>query len=186
MKVSIGVSNHHVHLTREDLDIVYGKGYQLTVHKMINQPGQYAAEERVDIKINGRELKGLRIVGPERDYTQVEVTQTDCNYFETSCPIRDSGDLKGATLVEITGPNGTVKRECAIIADRHIHVTKEIRKEKGLENIDMVKVKFENGVILDEVRIKETKTAYYEMHIDRDDSNEYDIQNGDIGEIIYE
>lgn len=186
MKVTIGISNHHVHLNKEDLDMLFGKDYILTKYKDINQPGQYSCQESIDIRVNDKELNNLRIVGPVREYTQVELTKTDCEYLQIDAPMRDSGDLNNSAILEIVGPKGSIIKNCGIIADRHIHVTKEIRKEKGLENIDFVKVKLNSGKILDNVRIKETKAAYYEMHIDRDDSSKYDVQNGDIGEIIYE
>ena len=186
MKITIGISNHHVHITKDDLDILFGKNYELTKYKDINQPGQYSTVEKVDIKINDKIISDFRIVGPVREYTQVELTKTDCEYLQIDAPMRDSGNLKNAAILEIIGPQGSIIKNSGIIADRHIHVTKKIRKEKELENIDFVKIKLNSGKILDNVRIKETKEAYFEMHIDTDDSNEYNIKNGDIGEIIYE
>lgn len=186
MKVTIGISNHHIHITKDDLDILFGNNYKLTKYKDINQPGQYSTVEKVDIKVNDKIISDFRIVGPVREYTQVELTKTDCEYLKIDAPVRDSGDLNDSSILEIMGPKGSVIKKCGIISDRHIHVTKDIRKQKNLEDIDMVKIKLSDGTILDNVRIKETKEAYFEMHIDTDDSNKYDVQNGDIGEIIYE
>ena len=184
MKVSIGVSNHHVHLTKEDYDILFDE--EMTVRNNINQPGQFASNQMVDIIGEKGELKNLRVLGPFRDYTQVEISKTDAYKLGINPPVRDSGDLRGAIMVTIIGPKGSIEREAAIIADRHIHVDKKIRQEKKLEGIDFVKVKVEGekGGILDDVRLKDSDDAYFEMHLDTDDANAFLLKNNDEVEII--
>lgn len=186
MNIEIGVSNHHVHLNRDDLEILFGKGYELTFFKDLKQPGQFAAVEKVDVKTDKSILNGLRILGPVRDYTQVELSKTDSYILGIDPPVRSSGNLSGASVVEIVGPLGSVTKECAIIADRHIHITKEQRDEYGLNGVDEVSVKIDTvkGGIIDHVKIKESNVAYFEMHIDTDDANAFLLKNGSVVEIL--
>lgn len=186
MKVTIGVSNHHVHLTEDDFKILFGNDAKLGFVKDLNQPGQFASSEKVDIKVFEKELKGLRILGPFRSYTQVELSKTDCRYLKIDAPVRESGSLSGAVNVTIVGPKGSIERNAAIIADRHIHITKEMREAYGLVGIDKVSVKISTskGGIFEHVKIKESPNSYYEMHIDTDDANGFLIENGIDGEII--
>lgn len=186
MKVTIGVSNHHVHVTKEDFEILFGKEVSLEKIKDLNQPGQFACSQKVDIKTEKGQLKGLRILGPFRSYTQVELSQTDCRGLKITAPVRTSGQLEGATSVEIIGPCGSIVREAAIIADRHIHITREDREKYGLMNVSSVRVAIasEKGGIFDHVMIKEAPNSYFEMHIDTDDANGFLIENGQEGEIL--
>lgn len=187
MKVTIGISNRHVHLTEEHLKILFGDDYELTVYKPINQPGQFASNSFVNIKTDKATIEHVRVIGPVRDYTQVEISRTDAYQLGINPPVRDSGDLDNSETVTLIGPNGTLlATNSTIIADRHIHVTKEHRKLYGLEDKEYVSVLVpgEKGGILSNVRIKETEKAYYEMHIDTDDANAFLIKNGDVVEII--
>lgn len=185
MKVSVGISNRHVHLTKEDFKELFGED-ELTLYKAINQPEQFAAENKVDIVGPKRTLKGLRILGPFRAYTQVELSQTDCRTIGIQAPIRTSGDLKGATEVEIVGPKATIKRKAAIIANRHIHIDSETRSKYGLRIVDKVSLKVpgEKATVLQNVYIKESNPAYYELHIDTDDANACQLENGQELQII--
>lgn len=186
MKVTIGVSNRHVHLTKEDFEILFGKDASLTKYKDINQPGQYACCERVDIISDNSTLTGLRILGPFRKYTQVELSKTDCRSLKIDAPVRLSGELDNAGVVTIVGPKGEVKKSCAIIADRHIHVTKRDRDRLNLNGIDEVKVRVNTpkGGEFFSVKVRESEESFYEMHIDTDDANSFLIDNGQEGEII--
>jgi len=186
MKVTIGVSNHHVHLTEDDFKILFGNDANLGFVKNLNQPGQFASSEKVDIQVGDKVLKDLRVLGPFRVYTQVELSKTDCRLLKINAPVRESGFLEGAAKVTIIGPMGKIERNAAIIADRHIHITKEQREKLGLKNIDEVSVKVssEKGGIFEHVKIKEASNSYYEMHIDTDDANGFLIENGMDGEII--
>lgn len=185
MEVSVGISNHHVHLTDNDFKKLFGN-LELEIKRKLNQPGQFASNLTVDIKGPKGILENLRVLGPNRDYTQVEVSKTDCYKIGIDAPVRDSGDLEGASVVSIIGPNGIVEKPCAIIADRHIHVDKNILKENSLVGIKEVSVKIlgEKSGIINHVRLKESKEAYFELHLDTDDGNAFLLKQGDIVEII--
>lgn len=184
MRVSVGISNHHVHLTEEDLNLLFG--YPLTVRNNLKQPGQFASNQIVDVIGPKGEIKGLRVLGPTRSYTQVEVSKTDCYKLGISAPVRDSGDLENASVLTIVGPKGSVSRACGIIATRHIHLDSVMRKEKGLENVLEVSVKIPGikGGIINHVHLKESKEAYFEMHLDTDDANAFLLKNDDEVEIL--
>lgn len=184
MEISVGISNHHVHLTKEDLDILFGT--KLEVRNKLKQPGQFASNQVVTVVGPKGELKNLRVLGPVRAYTQVEVSKTDCYKLGIDAPIRDSGDLEGASVLKIIGPKGEIEKPCAIIATRHIHLTLEMKKEKGLENLDEVSVKIPGpkGGILNHVHLKVSNEAYFEMHLDTDDGNAFLLKNDNIVEII--
>lgn len=187
MKVTIGVSNHHVHVTKEHLDILYGEGYQLTPKKTLNQIGQYASEETVTIQTKKSEMHNIRILGPVRPYTQVEISKTDAIKLGLNPPLRESGEVKDSSPITIIGPKGTVElTEGCIIATRHIHITPEEAKEKGLENVKEVQVRVDGpkGGIMDHVSVKIAPNSYYEMHIDTDDANAHFLSNQDEVEII--
>lgn len=184
MQVSVGISNHHVHLSENDLKLLFDE--ELEIRNELKQPGQFASNQLVDIIGPKGEIKGLRVLGPARSYTQVEVSKTDCYKLGINAPIRDSGDLEGASVLKIIGPKGEVEKSCGIIATRHIHLTLEMKKEKGLENLDEVSVKIPGpkGGILNHVHLKVSNEAYFEMHLDTDDGNAFLLKNDDIVEII--
>ena len=182
-KVSIGVSNHHVHLTKETLEILFGKGYELTKRNDLNQYGQYACLETVILKTDKGILENVRIIGPVRNYTQVELLQTDCDGLGVNPPVRNSGDLEGSEKITIIGPKGMVNLEKGcIIANRHIHInTKDNIKYKEDQ---IVRVKLDSGIILDNVHIKIAPNFYYEMHINKDEAILYDLKNKDVVTIL--
>ena len=187
MKVSIGVSNRHVHLTREHLNILFGEGYELQKKVDVKQPGQFAATDVVTIKTDKSEINNVRILGPLREYTQVEISKTDAYKLGLNPPVRDSGDLNDSEGIIIIGPKGNViMDEGCIIANRHIHLSTKQAQMYGLENKGFVNVKIdgEKGGILFNVKLKVSDEAYFEMHIDTDDANAHLIKNEDIGEII--
>lgn len=187
MKISIGVSNIHVHLTREHLDILFGEGYELDKRNDLTQPGQFASNDKVTIKTEKSEINNVRIVGPVRSYTQVEISKTDAYKLGLNPPVRDSGDVENSSPITIIGPKGEVNLESGcIIPTRHIHLTREHARMYGLENKEMVNVKIygEKGGIISNVHLKVSDEAFFELHIDTDDANAHLVKNGDIGEII--
>lgn len=184
MKVSVGISNRHVHLTEQDLYILFGLGYELNRKVDINQPGQYAAYETVIIKTDKDVIDNVRILGPIRDYTQVEISKTDAYKLGINPPLRDSGDLEGSSVVTIIGPKGEVTKPCCILVRRHIHVTKEQKEMYNLPDVVSVKISGDRGGIFDEVYVKVNEKSYYEMHIDTDEANAFGIKNNDMVEII--
>ena len=133
MKVRIGVSARHVHVTKEDLNTLFGEGYELTKKVDLTQPGQYACNEQVTLKGPKGEIERVRILGPERGETQVEISRTDSFKLGVKPPVRNSGDLEGAAEITIVGPKGEVTKNAAIIAARHVHATPADAKKYGFE-----------------------------------------------------
>ena len=187
MKVLLGVSNKHVHLNEEDFKVLFND-IELENIKDLVQPGQFVSNLFVDVKTDAGELKHLRVIGPLRDYTQVELARTDTFKLKINPPIRTSGDLEGASPITIVGPAGEITKECAIIANRHIHIDKKTREELNLVGVDKVKIVIpgEKGAILDKVYIKESEPAALELHLDTDDANAVLAKTGDMIEVITE
>lgn len=185
MKVSVGISNRHVHLSKEDLELLFGTN-PLTKKGDLKQPGMFACNEVVTIKGPKNSIEKVRILGPCRDYTQVEVSRTDAFKLGLNPPVRDSGDLEGSEEITIIGPNGEITRNACIIATRHIHVNKEIREKYHLENVHQVKIKADTikPGILENVYLKDTDEAFFELHLDMDDANCLFLKNDDEVEII--
>ena len=179
MDIKVGVSNHHVHLNKESLAILFGENYELTVKRNLTQLGQFAAEETVDIVCNGKKLEHIRVVGGLRNYTQVELLDTDCEYFGINAPVRDSGDLEGSETVDIIGPKGIYHaNESTIIANTHIHMSAEDLRNYNVNNKDRVKVIFDNGVYMDNVTIKSDPSCVLELHINKDIAGSLKIETG--------
>lgn len=179
MEVKVGVSNRHVHLTKEDVEILFGKDYKLTPRNYLDQPGQYATEETVTLKTNKNTKEYVRIVGPVRKYTQVEVLETDKEYFGINPPVRNSGDLENSESIAIVGPKGEInKKNICIIANRHIHIN--TRDKGNFSNNQKVKVDI-NGKILDDVYIKIADNFALALHINKDDAINNNIEGGAVG-----
>ena len=163
MKILVETSARHVHVTKEDLETLFGAGYELTVKKMLSQPGQYASNERVTV------------VGPVRSATQVELSLTDARSIGLTAPVRESGDIAGSAGCTLVGPAGEVTiTEGVIAAKRHIHMTPESAAEAGVADKDIVKVATGgNGrkVVFDDVVIRVSDKFATAMHIDTDESN---------------
>lgn len=187
MKVSIGVSNRHVHLSEEDLFILFGEGYQLEKHRDINQPGQFASKEVVTILTEKGIIENVRVLGPIRPYTQVEISKTDAYKLGINPPVRDSGDIAGSASISIVGPSGRIDlKEGCILATRHIHITPKQMELYGLEGKKTVDVLLsgEKGGILHNVSLKVSENSYFELHIDTDDANAHLVSSSDFAEII--
>ncbi len=186
MLVPIGISARHVHVTQEDLNILYGEGYQLTVKKDLLQQGQYAANEVIDLVTEKATIKNVRILGPIRKQTQVEIALTDAMKLKLNPPVRDSGDLKNSSGITIVGPKGTVTiTEGVIVAGRHIHMNPEDAQEFGVKDRDIVEVycSGERGMILKNVLIRVHESFRLEMHIDTDEANAAMCANGAMVEV---
>lgn len=178
MKIKVGVSNRHVHLTRKDVDILFGKGYKLTPRNYLDQPGQFASEETVTLKTDKNIKEYVRIVGPERTYTQVEVLESDKEYFGINPPVRNSGDLEDSERITIIGPKGEVTKDnICIIANRHIHINTEDKKD--FKEDEIVKVLFEDK-ILENVHIKIANNFALAFHINKDDAIKNGVETGSI------
>jgi len=186
-KVETGISNKHLHLSEAHLAALFGAGHKLTVKKELKQPGQFAAEELVDVTGPKGTLKGMRVLGPCRKESQVELAQTDARGIGLTAPVRESGVLDGSPGVKLTGPAGEVQLDKgAIIALRHIHLSPAEAKEAGLKDKDRVTVKT-NGtrpLIFEDVLIRSVEGFFNEFHVDTDEGNAAGITNGDWAEII--
>ena len=142
MKLPIALSNKHIHLSKSDLENLFGEGYELTVLKDLSQPGQYACEEKVDLVGPKGTIKGVRVLGPVRPDTQVEVSLADCFTLGVKAPIKESGDIEGTPGVKLVGPKGEVElAQGVIVASRHIHMSLEDANNFGVKDKDIVKVK---------------------------------------------
>jgi len=183
MKIKVGISMRHIHLTEEDYNLLFDE--PITKKVDINQPGQYAANQTVTIENNNKRIKNVRIVGPFRNYTQVEISRTDAHTLGLEPPVRSAGDLEGASQIVIITPKGRIKRNAAIIIDRHIHITPEEREKYGLKDDEYsVYVEGEKGGILSNVKIKEAPNSYFELHLDADDGNAFNLKQNDEVEIV--
>lgn len=186
-KIQVGISARHVHVTRKDLDILYGEGYQLTVKKDLSQPGQFACNETVDLVTAKGTFKNVRILGPERKATQVEISLTDSMKLGVNPPVRDSGDIAGSPGLELVGPKGSVTlTEGVIVACRHIHMTPADAAEFAVKDKEIVQVRFEGerALTFDKVLIRVHEQFKLEMHVDTDEGNAALLKTGSTVEIL--
>ncbi|EOD01336.1 phosphate propanoyltransferase [Caldisalinibacter kiritimatiensis] len=187
MKLPIALSNRHIHLSEEHIKVLFGEGYELTKLKDLSQPGQYACEEKVDIVGPKGTLKGVRVLGPARSKTQVEISLSDGFKLGVVPPVRDSGDLAGSPGAKIVGPKGEVEIEEGIIAAaRHIHMHPDDAEKFGVKDKDRVKIKVEGerGLIFDKVLVRVSPKYALEMHVDIEEGNAAGVKNGMMVELI--
>ena len=168
MKLPIALSNKHVHLSQADVDVLFGEGYQLTPFKPLSQPGQYACEEKVTV-VGPKGQQTMRVLGPVRPESQVEVSLADARGLGLSVPVRQSGDIDGTPAFKLVGPNGEVECEKGIIvAARHIHMSLEDAEKFGVKDKDVVSVKTEGlrGLTFHNVLVRANANFALEMHVD--------------------
>jgi len=185
--VPVGVSNRHIHISREDLDSLYGKGYELTKLKDLKQPGQYAAVETVELISQKGTIKKVRILGPIRTKTQIEVSISDSFTLGLKAPIRESGNIAGTPGLILKGPKGNVElSEGAIAAYRHIHMPKDYADAHGFKDGEIVFVETDGirSVIFKNVLLRVSDQYALEMHLDLDEANGAGMKNGDLLRII--
>lgn len=185
--VPVGISMRHVHLTGEDLSRLFGPTYVLTPKKMLSQPGQFAAEECVDVIGPKGVLRNVRILGPLRKETQVELAQTDCRTVGIKAPVRISGDLAGTPGVTLKGPYGEITIPSGVIvADRHIHLSTAQADAFGVKNGDRVNVEI-GGVkpgVMGGVLIRSGEGNEMDFHIDTDDGNAFQLKQGQMVKVL--
>ncbi len=184
----VETSARHVHVTKQDLETLFGEGYELHVKKMLSQPGQFASEERVDVVGPKKTLANVSILGPIRSATQVELSLTDARTIGVTAPVRESGDIEGSGACKLVGPKGEVEVPQGVIAaKRHIHMTPADAAEYGVADKDVVSVKVDtNGrsLIFGDVVVRVSEKFALAMHIDTDESNAACAVNGTMGEIV--
>lgn len=186
-QVPVGISVRHIHLSRANVDKLFGRNYQLTPKKQLSQPGQYACEECLDVIGPRGELKKVRILGPERKATQIELAQTDCRNIGISAPVRSSGNTAGTPGVTLRGPLGEIRvPEGVIIADRHLHMSDTEAAAFGLKDGDHVQIRID-GIkpgILGNVLVRAGKAHALDLHIDTDDGNAFLLQQGQMVTVL--
>lgn len=183
LDIPVGISNRHVHLSREDMDVLFGYGSTLTRMKAVKQPGQYAAEETVTLRGPKGELHKVRVLGPLRSATQIEISVSDGFTLGVKAPVRMSGDLQESPGIDIIGPRGRVtKHSGAIVAWRHIHISPCEAEQFALRDGMEIDVQFggQRGGILSHVRVRVSADAVLEMHIDVEEANGFGLRNGDL------
>ena len=187
-KILVETSARHVHVTKEDLEALFGAGHELTVKSWLSQPGQFASEEQVDVVGPKNTLKRVRILGPVRPATQVELSLTDARSIGVTAPVRESGDIAGSGACKLVGPAGEVEvAEGVIAAKRHIHMTPADAAEFGVQDKDVVSVKVDTdgrALVFGDVVVRVSEKFSLAMHIDTDESNAACAVNGTMGELI--
>lgn len=186
--ITVGISARHVHVSQEHLEILFGKGHELQFFKALSQPGQFASLEFVDLVTEKSTFKKVRILGPVRKQTQVEVALTDAMKLGLVPPVRDSGDLKGSPGMTLVGPNGSVTlTEGVIAACRHIHMTPADAVAFGVKDKEFVQTRVgndERSLIFGKVLVRVSDNYSLEMHIDTDEGNAARTKTGEVIEII--
>jgi propanediol utilization protein len=183
-RIPINVSARHVHLTQEHVEVLFGKGHQLTVRSKLSQPGQFACEEAVRVVGPKSALNHVRVLGPVRDETQVEISRTDELALGIDAPIRASGALDGTPGLRLEGPAGAVDlKRGAIQAARHIHMSPDDATQFGVKDKDwvMVRVPGGRGIIFDDVLVRVNAQYRLDMHLDTDEGNAADLHPGATG-----
>ena len=188
-EVVVEISARHVHVSQEHLEALFGKGYELTVKKMLSQPGQYACEERVRVVGTKGEFPAVSILGPVRPATQVELSLTDARSIGVAAPVRESGDIAGSGACKLIGPAGEVElTEGVMAAKRHIHATTKDAEEMGLENGEIVSVEIptanDRSLTFGDVVVRVSDSYALAMHIDTDEANAAGMKPNTIGRAI--
>ena len=185
--IPVNMSNRHAHLTREHVEILFGKNHKLTVMKDLSQPGQFACEERIDVVGPKSTLKNIRILGPERPASQVEISIYDARTAGIEPMIRQSGNVVGTIGCKIVGPAGeVVLDDGVIVASRHLHMHPTDSEKFGCKDKDIVKVRVggDRSVIFENVLVRVHDTFALDMHIDIEEGNAAGIKGGEMGEIL--
>lgn len=186
-QIPIAASNRHIHLSPEHVERLFGRGYQLHKQKDLSQPNQFAAKETVTLIGPKGKISNVRVLGPARGSTQVEISLFDGFTLGVKPPIRQSGDIKGSAAITIQGPRGQITiPEGLICAARHIHMHTDDALAFGVSNGDFVQVKVDGprGIIFSNVLIRVSPKYRLEMHIDLDEANAASLKNGQLGEIV--
>lgn len=174
IKVPVEISARHCHLSQKDLDSLFGKGYELKKAKQLSQPKDFAAEEVLDIQVEDKKIQEIRIVGPIREATQVEISKTDAFFLRIEPPVRLSGDLSDSCGIKLIGPAGAIElSEGLIIAQRHIHCATSEAESFGLKDGSLVSVKIEGerSITFHNVKVRIRDDYKICMHIDTDEGN---------------
>lgn len=187
MKVLVETSARHVHLSRKDIDALFGKDYNLSIKRNLSQPGQFLSNEKINLLVNGHNIDGISVLGPERDNTQVEISLTDSRKLKLNVPIRESGDILGTPGGILVGPNGSIEiKKGIIVAKRHIHMPLDDALKNGFENGEECNLEIktnERSVIFSQTIVRVSNKFNLAAHIDTDESNAAGITSTTFGKI---
>ena len=179
--VIVNVSNRHIHLHQNEVDALFGKGYQLTKLRDLMQPGEHACNELLTIAGKKGEIPNVRVLGPLRKATQIEVSLTDSIKIGLDAPVRISGNTAGSAPVRIIGPKGTVElKEGCVVAKRHVHMAPADAAFYGIKDHDLLSVRLEGerGLTFDNVVARVSPNMLLECHLDTDEANAAGVKNG--------
>ncbi len=183
MNIIIETSGRHIHLSKDDLEALFGRGYELTKLKDLSQPGVFAAKEKVKICTEKHKFE-VRLLGPTRELTQVEISKTDSELLGLEVPEKLSGDLRDTPGIKVVGPAGEINLSQGVIkAKRHIHLDEETAKKYGARDGQEVSVKIKKSkeIILENTIIRVSSEFKSSMHIDVDEAKEAGIKKGETG-----
>jgi putative phosphotransacetylase len=186
-KIPIGVSARHIHLSQKHMELLFGIGYQLNIFKLLSQPDQFAAKETVCIIGSKGRFENVRILGPARGQTQLEIARTDAFFLGIDPPVRESGHIEGTPGITIVGPSGQMHLDQGvIIAARHIHLHTSDAMEWGVSDKQRLRIRVggQRGLVFEEVIARVSDQFKLEMHVDTDEANAAGIQTGDLGELL--
>lgn len=186
-RVPVGISMRHIHLSRREVDILFGRNYCLTPLRPLSQPGQFACQECLDVIGPKGVLHKVRILGPERSAAQVELAQTDCRAIGVTAPVRSSGHIEGTPGVLLQGPRGVLSlTQGVIIADRHLHMSISQAAAFGLTDGDTVRIQVDGGKpgILDGVLVRAGNQYELDLHLDTDDANAFQLKQGQLVTVL--
>ena len=186
MKLPIALSNKHIHLSQADIDVLFGQGYELTHKKDLSQPGQFACEEMVEV-VGPKGSTKMRVLGPARPESQVEVSLADARGLGIAVPVRQSGDTEGTPGCKLVGPKGEVEMtKGVIVAARHIHMSLEDAERFGVKDQDIVSVQTqgERALLFNNVLVRANAAFALEMHVDLEEGNAAGVKNGDLVELV--
>lgn len=184
--IPIGVSNHHIHLTKEDFSVLF-PGQEMTVKAPLKQPGEFASNQTVTVVGPKGMIERVRVLGPCRAHSQVELAKTEARQIGVPVPIRMSGDLVGTPVITVKTPDGQVEIQGAIAAKRHIHMSDKDAENFGVKKGDLVKVEIETEqrkTIYDDVVVRPDPKFVLEMHIDTDEANAANVGKGTVGRLV--
>ncbi len=188
-QIPIGISNRHIHLCQEDVERLFGKGYELTPLKKLSQPGQFAAQEVVTIVGRRGSIEKVRVLGPVRTRTQVEISKTDSFKIGVQAPVQESGDLTEAGSVFVIGPKGVIEaKQSVIIAKRHIHMHPDDAEKLGVKDQQVVSIKTvgDRPTIFGDTVVRVKNNFRLECHLDTDEANAAGLKPNDYVELIKE
>jgi propanediol utilization protein len=175
MKIKVEVSNRHIHLSKEICESLFGKKFKLTVKRELSQEGEFASNSTLSLKAKKGIIENVRIVGPLRDYTQVELSRSDAKILGINPPVRNSGDLIDSESIILIGPKKEIKVDnCVIIAARHLHINNIEAKKNHLINDQIINLTI-NNKIMNDIHVKIGKNYTTALHVDKDDEKEYEI-----------